>query len=96
MNKDDILYLADKLLIDLTDEEVEKLENEFSYIEKNMDLINNIEGINEVNPMHMVPFNDLVYLREDTYEKSLSKEEIIKNCKDVLDEQVRVPKVVEE
>lgn len=97
MNKKDILYLADKLLINLNDEEIEMLKNEFKYIEDSMNLITKIEGISEVSPMHMVPFNDEIYLREDEeIEKSLTREEIIKNCKDTLDEQVKVPKVVEE
>lgn len=96
MNKSKIISLADKLLIKLNDDEIEMLESEFSDIEKSVNLINEIEGISEVLPMHMIPYTDKVYLREDEPKTSLTKEEIIKNCGDSLDDQVKVPRVVEE
>ena len=50
---EELMYdYADKLLIGLTLEEAKTLVDEFDVIESRMDLINEIEGISEVEPMH--------------------------------------------
>ena len=62
---------------------------------KQMDLIGNIDGINEVEPM-IFPF--VTYeaeLREDVIEDSLSVDEVLSNTKHQVRDQVKVPKVVE-
>ncbi len=94
MEKEEIKQLAHKLYIDLTDEELDDLYNEFNYIISRMDVINNIDGISDVKPMHMVPYKDEVFLREDKEESSLTREEVLKNSKNVLEDAVEVPKVV--
>ena len=94
MNKEEINFLADKLYIKLKDEELEFLYNEFDYIKESMELIENIEGIKEYPPMHMVPFTDLLVLRKDEVEESLTTGDVLKNCDDVLEDCVKVPKVV--
>lgn len=95
MTKEEIEALAHKLYIDLTSEELEDLYNEFNYITERMEIINNIEGIDEVSPMHMVPYKDKVFLREDKEEGSLEKTDVLKNSKSVLEDSIKVPKVVE-
>lgn len=95
MNKEEILALADKLYINLTAKELEDLTSEFKYIEENMELINNIEGLASVNPMHMISYTDKVVLREDEIREPLTKEEVVKNSKEVLEGDIVVPKVVE-
>ena len=50
--KEMIADYADKLLIGLTEEENKTLLEEFQVIEARMDLINEIEGLNEIEPMH--------------------------------------------
>lgn len=94
MEKEEIKQLAHKLYIDLTDEELDDLYNEFNYIISRMDVINNIDGISDVKPMHMVHYKDEVFLREDKEESSLTREEVLKNSKNVLEDAVEVPKVV--
>lgn len=92
--KENIKEYASKLLIDLTDEEVNNLTNEFDEIDNDMNKLNNIKDLEKQEPMHMVPFEEEVILREDEVEPSLSKNEVLKNSDDTLDEEVRVPKVV--
>ena len=92
--KDNIKEYASKLLIDLTDEELNNLTNEFEEIDNDMNKLNEIKDLEKTEPMHMVPFLEEVILREDKIEPSLSKDEVLKNSDDVLDEEVRVPKVV--
>ena len=70
---------AEKLMFRMSDEEYNTLQNEFDIILKHMDLIGNIDGINEVEPM-IFPF--VTYeaeLREDVIEDSLSVDEVLSN-----------------
>lgn len=86
--------LANKLLIGLSDEENEMVLKEFDAIDKSIDLINEIDGISEVEPMtHCL--DDFVYvLREDVPEESVEIEGLLKNCDDTEGREVVVPKVV--
>lgn len=86
---------AEKLMFRMSDEEYNTLQNEFDIILKQMNLIGNIDGINEVEPM-IFPF--VTYeaeLREDIIEDSLSVDEVLSNTKHQVRDQVKVPKVVE-
>ena len=46
-----VIDYADKLLIGLTDEEVKMVLDEFEVIDKNISLVNEIHGIEKVEPM---------------------------------------------
>lgn len=85
---------ADKLLIGLTEEENKMVLDEFEIIDKNIDIINSIEGIENVEPMSWC-LDDFVYeLRSDVVEESPSIEELLSNCDDIEADEVIVPKVV--
>ena len=85
---------ADKLLIGLTKEENQMVLDEFDIIDKNIDIINEIDGIENVEPMSWA-LDDFVYeLREDVVEESVPIEELLQNCGDYVGNEVRVPKVV--
>ena len=86
--------LADKLLIGLSEEENEMVLSEFDSIDKNIDLINEIDGIENIEPMtHCL--DDFEYiLREDIVEESASIEDILSNSDDVEGREIVVPKVV--
>lgn len=86
---------AEKLMFRMSEEEYTTLQNEFDIILKQMDLIGNIDGINDVEPM-IFPF--VTYeaeLRDDVEEESLSVDEVLSNTKHQVRDQVKVPKVVE-
>lgn len=85
---------ADKLLIGLTEEENKMVLDEFEIIDKNCDLVNEIEGISEVEPMTHALDNFDVVLREDVAEESVPIEDLLKNSDQVNDREVELPKVV--
>lgn len=86
---------ADKLLIGLTEEENKMVLEEFEEIDKNINLINEIEGIEQVEPMSFC-LDDFEYeLREDVVEESTNIDDLLSNCDDYINDEVRVPKVVE-
>ena len=85
---------AEKLLIGLTEEEANMVLEEFTIIDEDINKINNIKGLDEVEPMtHCL--DDFVYeLRDDSVEKSIEIEELLQNCDNKTDREVIVPKVV--
>lgn len=94
ITKEILKKAANNLMFDMTDEEYETLMKEFEVIIQQMEIISSIEGVDDVEPMTF-PFevtND--YLREDVPETPLNREEALKNAKDVVEGQIRLPKVV--
>jgi len=85
---------ADKLLIGLNDEETEMVLREFESIDEDLNLVNKINGINEVEPMtHCL--DDFEYvLREDIIEESIPVEDLLKNSDEIDGDEIEVPKVV--
>lgn len=85
---------ADKLLIGLTEEETTMVLEEFAIIDEAINKINDIKGIEQVEPMtHCL--DDFVYeLREDVVEESVPIEELLQNCDEHQEREVEVPKVV--
>lgn len=85
---------AEKLLIGLTEEETNMVLEEFSVIDETINKINDIEGIEKIEPMtHCL--DDFCYeLREDVVEESIPIEELLQNCDEHTDREVEVPKVV--
>ena len=86
--------LANKLLIGLTEEENKMVLDEFEIIYKNCDVVNNIAGIENVEPMTHALDDFEVELRDDIAEESVSIEDLLSNCDQVNDREVELPKVV--
>ncbi len=85
---------ANNLMFDMKEEEYHTLKNEFDILLKQMDIFKDIEGLNDVTPMTF-PFDcESDFLREDVASEPYSKEDILKNAKEVLDDQIVLPKVV--
>ena len=85
---------ANKLLIGLTEEETNMVLEEFAIIDETINKINDIEGLDKIEPMtHCL--DDFIYeLRSDIEEESIPVEEILQNCDDKTNREVKVPKVV--
>lgn len=85
---------ADKLLIGLTAEENQMVLDEFDIIDKEIDVINEIEDIESVEPMtHCL--DDFEYvLREDEVEESVPIDDLLANCGDSSGSEVKVPRMV--
>jgi len=86
---------ADKLLIGLTEEENKMVLDEFNIIDSDIAKVMEIDNIESVEPMTHT-LDDFVYeLREDVIEESIDIDDLLKNCDDYINDEVRVPKVVE-
>lgn len=85
---------ADKLLIGLTEEENKLVLEEFSVIDKNISLINEIEDINKVVPMTHPIDNFTCALREDVASESVAITDLLANCDEYSGREVEVVKVV--
>lgn len=85
---------ADKLLIGLTPEENEMVLKEFDIIDKNMEIIANMQGIQDVEPMTHTLDNFVYTLREDEAGVSPDINELLQNCDAREGMEVEVPKVV--
>lgn len=85
---------ADKLLIGLTPEENKMVLDEFDIIDHNIDLINDIPGISEVEPMTHCLDEFCAVLREDEIEESVPVEDLLRNSDDTEDREIVVPRVV--
>ena len=85
---------ANKLMFDMSDEQYNKLLSEFDVILTQMDLIGQIDGVDDATPMTF-PFDvTSTFLREDVSEEPLDRDEALRNAKDVVDGQIRLPRVV--
>ena len=93
--KEKIDDYANKLLIGLTDEERNMIMDEFDDIEKNMELINKIDGIKEVEPLSY-PFEmEISDLRsDDEVDDEIDIDVLLRNAGQVDGREVEVPKVV--
>ena len=86
---------ADKLLIGLTEEENKMVLDEFHIIDNDIAKVMEIDNIESVEPMTHT-LDDFEYeLREDVIEESVDIDDLLKNCDDYINDEVRVPKVVE-
>ena len=85
---------ADKLLIGLTPEENKMVLDEFDIIDEQINIINDIPGIENVIPMTHT-LDDFEYeLRDDQVEESIPIEDLLSNCDEFSAREVEVPKGV--
>ncbi|MDO4995579.1 MAG: Asp-tRNA(Asn)/Glu-tRNA(Gln) amidotransferase subunit GatC [Bacilli bacterium] len=96
IEKDKLKKYARLLMFEMDEEEYTTLQDEFDVILKQMDLIGQIEGIDKVSPMTFPFKNTDVTLREDEVGDYLTVGEVLENSKHIVDDQVKVPRVVEE
>ena len=86
---------ADKLLIGLTEEERTMIQEEFDDIEKNMDLINKIDGIKDVETLSYPYEMEMDDLRsDDEIDETIEIDTLLKNAGQIDGREVEVPKVV--
>lgn len=94
VNKEVLKTAANKLMFDMSEEQYDNLLNEFDTIISQMKLIGDIEGVDDAEPMTF-PFDVTNnYLREDVASSPLNRDEALRNAKDVVDGQIRLPRVV--
>ena len=85
---------ANNLMFDMSEEQYKLLLDEFDVLTQQMLVLGEIEGLDEVKPMTFPYEIYTTFLRDDIPEESLSKDDILRNAKDVVDGQIKLPKVV--
>lgn len=95
IEKEKLKKYAKLLMFDMDEEEYSTLQEEFDIILKQMDLISNIPDIENVKPMTFPFINKDAKLREDVVKDYLTTGEVLTNTKHQVDDQVKIPKVVE-
>lgn len=92
--KEMITDYADKLLIGLTEEETNMVQEEFAIIDETINKINDIKDIEKIEPMTHCLDNFIYELRSDEKEESIPINELLQNCDEHTELEVEVPKVV--
>lgn len=92
--KDIINDYADKLLIGLTEEENELLLREFDVINDNMSKINNVKGLENVEPLHFPQDLMVKEIRDGRTSRMIEIDDAFKNCDDYIDREVEIIRVV--
>ncbi len=97
IEKEKLKSYARKLMFEMKEEEYDTLQQEFDIILKQMDLIGKIPNIKEVDPMFFPFVTYEAKLREDEelVSETLTVGEVLENAHQELNDQVKVPKVVE-
>lgn len=94
ITKETLKEAAEKLMFTMSESEYQTLLEEFESIIKQMEFISQIDGVDDAVPMTF-PFEVTTdFLRDDEPEPPLHRDLVLKNAKDVVDGQIRLPKVV--
>lgn len=94
ITKKDLENYAERLMFRMDEKEYDTLLHEFDIILKQMDLIGDIKGIEQVVPMTF-PFIIEKQLRPDDIKEMITIDEALSNVKEKVGNEIKVPKVVE-
>ena len=90
IDREQVLHVARLARLRLSDEEVERFQRELSTILDHIETINEIEGLDEVEPTsHVVEVENV--LREDEPRPSLPREKALAEAPDAAEAGFRVP-----
>ena len=94
IDKETLKEIAHNLYFDMSEEEYDKLLEEFDTVIKQIDLLSQDDGVDEVEPISFPYPVSISELREDEVEEELTQEEVLLNSKDKEKGMIKVPKVV--
>ena len=90
IDRDQVLHVARLARLRLSEEEVERFQRELSTILDHIETINEIEGLDEVEPTsHVVEVENV--LRADEPRPSWPREKVLEEAPDVAEGGFRVP-----
>ena len=96
INKEVINDLATRLLISLTNEEVNQVLEKLEFIDEQMEKVSKIDGISKYEPMTQ-PFDlFLATLRDDEESENDSIKKLLANTQHTDGREIEIPKVVSE
>ena len=94
LNKETLKIAADKMLFEMEEKQYDTLLSDFALILKQMEVYNDIPGLDDATPM-VFPYEiTSSYLREDVATEPLSKDDVLKNAGDIENNQIKLPKVI--
>ena len=86
---------ANRLLLDMSEDEYKTLLDEFDIVTKQMKAIGNNKELDKIEPM-VFPFEIFTTeLREDVAKEPLTREQALKNSQRKVGGQIKLPKVVQ-
>lgn len=93
LSKESFLKLANDIMFDLNEQEIDELTDEFDTLMQQMQLLDNIDTSSVAEMVY--PFEEeTTYMREDEIENILTQEETLLNARNSKDGLLVVPKVV--
>ena len=94
LNKETLKIAADKMLFEMEEKQYDTLLSDFALILKQMEVYNDIPGLDDATPM-VFPYEIISsYLREDVATEPLSRDDVLKNAGDIENNQIKLPKVI--
>lgn len=94
VSREVVEHVATLARLDLSDEEVERLQKEMGRILEHADKLQEVNTDDIQGTSHVIPMTN-VY-REDEVGQSLTPEEVVANAPDAAEEFFKVPRIVEE
>jgi aspartyl-tRNA(Asn)/glutamyl-tRNA(Gln) amidotransferase subunit C len=94
VSREVVEHVASLAKLDLSDEEIDRLQNEMGRILEHADKLQEVDTDDIQGTSHVIPMTN-VY-REDEVGQSLTPEEVVANAPDSAEEFFKVPRIVEE
>lgn len=93
MTKEEVIEVAHLARLAITDEEAIHFAEQLEAITNAMELLNELDTENVEPTTHVLPMSNV--LREDKAEPGLPRETVLKNVKEHIAGQVKVPTILE-
>ena len=93
IKREDILHLADLSNFSLSEKQVSSLEKDLSVIIKYISQLDELDTEN-VEPTYQVFEMENVWRDDEILEQDASREDLLELSKEVIDNQIKVPKVL--
>src|SRR6056297_1517762 len=93
VSREVVEHVANLAKLDLSDEEIDRLQNEMGRILEHADKLQEVDTDDIQGTSHVIPMTN-VY-REDEVGESLTPEEVVANAPESAEEFFKVPRIVE-
>lgn len=95
MEREELKRCARRIMLDITEEDYEKLEKELKIILDGTKGFSKIENLEQVEPLVFPIIDDNKILREDKAEVSLDTDDVLRSSAYNHLNQIKIPKVVD-
>ncbi len=95
MEREELKRCARRIMLDITEEDYEKLEKELKIILDGTKGFSKIENLEQVEPLVFPIIDDNKILREDKAEVSLDTDDVLRSSAYNYLNQIKIPKVVD-